>query len=128
MRPSWCAGREMASLRGLVPGVYRGAVALLRVADTRGWSYRVDSVRRSYRLQARLYRSYQALRRRGLSDATIAATAGLYHPAPPGRSMHQRGRAFDLGADPAVLKELGAIWVSWGGRWGGATDPVHFEA
>jgi len=42
--------------------------------------------------------------------------------------MHQLGRAFDLGASPDVLRQLGAIWTSWGGRWGGATDPVHFEA
>ncbi len=42
--------------------------------------------------------------------------------------MHQIGRAFDLNADDAVLKELGRLWESWGGRWGGAVDPIHFEA
>src|SRR6266403_4663705 len=117
-----------ASLRGLVPRVYRGALALLGLARARGWSYRVTSVRRSRRLQSRLYRSYRRYRDAGYSDAQIAAGAGLYHPAAPGLSMHQLGRAFDVVFSPAAAQgEAGAIWKSWGGRWGGSTDPVHFE-
>jgi len=27
-----------------------------------------------------------------------------------------------------VLKALGRKWQSWGGRWGGKSDPIHFEA
>ncbi len=43
--------------------------------------------------------------------------------------MHQLGRAFDvIFSPPAAQAEAGAIWQSWGGRWGGSTDPVHFEA
>ena len=43
--------------------------------------------------------------------------------------MHQLGRAFDVVFDPpGAQAAAGAIWRSWGGRWGGVTDPVHFEA
>jgi len=31
-------------------------------------------------------------------------------------------------ANPAALTELGRIWKSWGGVWGGEfDDPIHFE-
>ena len=43
--------------------------------------------------------------------------------------MHQLGRAFDVVFSPAAAQEeAGRIWQSWGGRWGGSSDPVHFEA
>lgn len=44
--------------------------------------------------------------------------------------MHELGRAFDINADPAVLAQLGQIWESWGGTWGGrdGSDPIHFQA
>ena len=51
----------------------------------------------------------------------------------PGHSLHNFGLAFDmarLGIDPLadpLLNWLGALWESWGGRWGGETDPVHFQ-
>jgi len=41
--------------------------------------------------------------------------------------MHERGFAFDAVGDPAELRRLGMIWRSWGGIWGGAIDPIHFE-
>lgn len=55
-----------------------------------------------------------------------------YPAAPPGRSYHQAGRAFDINAPDWVLQRLGAYWESIGGRWGGRftshPDPIHFEA
>jgi hypothetical protein len=48
--------------------------------------------------------------------------------------MHQLGRAFDIarrGIDPHLddlLVHLGSLWRAAGGTWGGAVDPVHFEA
>jgi len=107
----------VASLRGLVPGVYHGARALLEWAARQGWRYSVTSVRRSYRTQARLYRDYVAGRSR-------------YPALPPGQSLHQYGRAFDLEASPQVLAALGKQWEAIGGRWGGrdGSDPIHFEA
>jgi len=53
--------------------------------------------------------------------------------APPGRSLHGYGLAFDLariGKDPftdPLLNWLGAVWEHWGGQYGGRRDPVHFQ-
>lgn len=53
--------------------------------------------------------------------------------APPGRSLHGHGLAFDLariGKNPIgdpLLHWLGAVWESWGGKHGGVRDPVHFQ-
>jgi hypothetical protein len=53
---------------------------------------------------------------------------------PPGRSQHERGLAVDLArfgvpaVDDPLLFELGRAWRAAGGVWGGAVDPVHFEA
>lgn len=80
----------------------------------------VTSSRRSPALQARLYQDWINGRSR------IPA-------APPGRSLHQRGLAVDiarLGVDPLndpLLNYLGQLWTSYGGKWGGARDPVHFQ-
>lgn len=70
---------------------------------------------RSPRHQARLYRRF---------------VAGL-HPfpvLPVGRSKHEKGLAIDIWADQEELSRLGAIWRKAGGIWGGAQDPIHFEA
>jgi len=80
----------------------------------------VTSSLRSSAKQARLYSAYQS------GESIIPA-------APPGRSLHEYGLAFDLarlGKDPMVdplLAWLGQLWESWGGRWGGVRDPVHFQ-
>jgi hypothetical protein len=82
----------------------------------------VTSARRSHVEQMQLYESY----RRGNSR-------GVYHPAPPGRSAHEAGLAFDMArnaVDPRgdpVLAYLGGLWRSLGGVWGGKSDPVHFS-
>jgi len=82
----------------------------------------VTSARRSYSKQYELWANWQ----RGKSQIPAA---------PPGKSMHQFGLAFDmahLGIDPfedRVLWALGYVWVAWGGRYGGwDRDPVHFES
>ncbi len=80
----------------------------------------VTSAFRSPSKQARLYHAYL----RG--ESKIPA-------APPGGSLHGYGLAFDLariGIDPLgdpLLAWLGSVWESWGGRWGGIRDPVHFQ-
>lgn len=77
--------------------------------------YRITSTRRSSALQARLYRRYLA----GLHP---------YPVAPPGKSKHEQGLAWDMVASSAELARLGRIWESWGGKWGGRFhDPIHFE-
>lgn len=47
--------------------------------------------------------------------------------APPGRSYHEYGRAFDCVGDDATLAAAGAVWKSWGGTWS-AADRIHFQA
>jgi len=80
----------------------------------------VTSAKRSSAKQSRLYDDYI----RGIS---------LIPAAPPGKSLHEYGLAFDMariGIDPLgdpLLAWLGALWESVGGRHGGANDPVHFQ-
>jgi len=51
-----------------------------------------------------------------------------YPVAPPGTSKHELGLAWDMVGPPEILKQAGAVWESWGGRWGGRFgDPIHFE-
>lgn len=106
----------MASIRSLQPWLYPWAAALLRVAASQGWHVTVTSCRRSYSQQARLYRAFLA----GHSE---------YPAAPPGHSLHEVGRAFDLAGVSSQLEQLGAVWESWGGTYGKKfNDPIHFEA
>lgn len=101
-----------SSLTQLHPALRQYATALLRLGGAR---VKLTSVRRTRGVQAKLYRDYLAGRSK-------------YPAAPPGRSMHELGRAFDVTGPPALLKKLGFIWESWGGRWGGRFgDPIHFE-
>ena len=50
-----------------------------------------------------------------------------YPVAPPGRSYHEYGRAFDITAPPHVLHALGSWWRSLGGTWS-PRDEIHFQA
>lgn len=113
------AGR--GQFAGLVPKMRPYAEALLRVAAP---GVRVTSVRRSRALQAAIYAQFQR---------DLARGTARYPVAPPGLSLHEQGRAFDLEATPQELYRLGQIWKGWGGRWGGdfkhtLPDPIHFEA
>ena len=80
----------------------------------------VTSGYRSWAKQAKLYQKWLS------AESQIPA-------APPGRSLHGYGLAFDLariGKDPftdPLLAWLGQVWTSWGGRYGGQRDPVHFQ-
>lgn len=77
-----------------------------------GRSVRVTSVYRSYSDQLRLY---------------LNRARNPYPVAPPGRSYHQYGRAFDVVGPSEILHQLGAIWQSWGGTWN-PSDEIHFQA
>lgn len=50
-----------------------------------------------------------------------------YPVAPPGRSYHQLGRAFDVVGPSAELHRLGALWLRLGGTWS-PRDEIHFQA
>lgn len=59
--------------------------------------------------------------------ARALAGGSPFPVAPPGYSAHQLGLAFDLVGPLPELRRLGKLWRSWGGRWGGDVDPIHFE-
>ena len=110
----------MADLGTLDPRLVPWAKYLYSLGKQYDGRLVVTSARRSMAKQQRLYNDYL----RGISKIPAA---------PPGRSLHQLGLAFDLarlGKDPLgdpLLNWLGAVWASWGGRWGGERDPVHFQ-
>lgn len=112
----------MAGTRGLnrhfLP-LARYIYALAKSLDTR---FVITSGYRSPAAQAALYARF------------LRGEPGLYTVAPPGRSQHERGFAIDIARvgvkaleDP-LLVQLGTWWRQQGGVWGGAADPVHFEA
>ena len=101
----------MASLDGLLPELVPYARYLVSLFP----QLRVTSVYRSPTEQRELYRN---------------RARNPYPVAPPGRSYHEYRRAFDVVGPPNELAQAGAIWESWGGRWGGRfrnLDPIHFE-
>lgn len=104
------------SLATLIPELQPFARALINAAANARMNPRVTSTRRSTAEQARLYQRYIA----GQSQ---------YPVAPPGTSAHEFGYAFDMIVSYADwLPQLGHLWQSWGGVWGGAfNDPIHFE-
>ena len=110
----------MSDLRTLHPHLVPWARELYRYGKLLDGRLVVTSARRSSRKQAQLYADYKS----GKS---------LIPAAPPGKSLHQYGLAFDmarLGEDPLtdpLLNWLGRVWEHWGGRYGDRRDPVHYE-
>lgn len=103
-------------LAGLDPRLVPYAEHLIRELRRNGLRVTVTSVRRSYADQAKLYAKYL----RGENP---------YPVAPPGKSAHEHGLAWDMDvrfpdrADAAGV--AGSAWSSWGGRWS-PKDRVHF--
>jgi len=110
----------MADLRTLRPDLVPWAKYLYSIGKYYDPLLVVTSAYRSPQKQMKLYKRWIS------GESEIPA-------APPGRSLHEHGVAFDMariGKDPLadpLLNWLGAVWESWGGRWGGARDPVHFQ-
>lgn len=110
----------MADLRTLDGRLYPYAKYLYEIGKHYDAKLVVTSAFRSMAKQAELRRRWE----RG--ESRIPANR-------PGQSLHNYGLAFDmarLGKDPLgdpLLNWLGAVWESWGGRWGGQRDPVHFQ-
>jgi len=110
----------MADLRQLHPQLVAPARWLYALGKQYDPLLVVTSGFRSPAKQARLYDRYL----RGESQIPAA---------PPGRSLHGYGLAFDLariGKDPfsdPLLNWLGQVWEYVGGRYGGQRDPVHFQ-
>lgn len=103
-------------LAGLDIRIVPAAEHLIRELRRNGLRVVVTSVVRSREQQAKLYASYL----RGENP---------YPVAPPGRSHHELGLAWDMdvrwpsGADAARI--AGDAWNSWGGVWS-SRDRVHF--
>lgn len=75
----------------------------------------VTSTVRSSAKQAQLYK----LSQQGLTK---------YPVAPPGRSLHESGRAVDMVVRPASLLPLAAsVGRKFGFKWAGVRDKVHFS-
>jgi len=110
----------MADLRTLDYRLVPAAKYLYKIGKYYDPLLVVTSSFRSPSKQARLYQAWLS------GKSKIPA-------APPGRSLHGYGLAFDLarvGKDPfsdPLLNWLGAVWTSWGGQYGGPGDPVHFQ-
>ena len=110
----------MADLNTLVPGLVPWAKWIHKVGQDLDGRLVVTSARRSFAKQVELYWKWQ----KGYSKIPAA---------PPGKSLHQQGLAFDMarvGVDPLsdpLLAYLGYWWEHYGGKWGGERDPVHFQ-
>ena len=106
----------MSGFRGLEPWLRPYAKGLFDYAQREGMRPRLLSTDRSLAAQKILY------------DRYASGRSGI-PAAPPGRSLHNYGHAFDLKVtDPDEQAWLGRVWESWGGRWGGRfNDPNHFD-
>ena len=105
----------MASLRTMHPDAYRIAQSFVRWLQSNGVRVTVTSTFRDQAKQARLYAAYKAGRSK-------------FPAAPPGRSTHGQGIAFDLHLEPAVYRQAGLAWEAAGFTWGGRfNDPIHFD-
>lgn len=107
----------MASTRTLDPSIRDPADEFIAWLRSQGVRVTVTSARRTHAAQAALYQRYISGRSK-------------YPAAAPGSSKHEAGLAFDLGLDPPVYSQAGAVWERYvpKGRWGGHfRDEVHFE-
>ena len=105
----------MASVRDLDKRAQGTARAFIRALQAHGVTVTVTSTRRDGSTQARLFADYQAGRSK-------------YPAAPPGRSTHGLGLAFDLHLDPPIYQAAGHAWERAGFTWGGRfADQIHFD-
>lgn len=110
-------GRPRKGSFGLHPEVYRRYLTLRAHLVSYGFPVSLTSTLRSRALQLQLFNAWRAGRTR-------------YPAAPPGRSLHEAGRAFDISSTPDGLAVAGELAPYLGLRWGGkfsVPDPVHFE-
>lgn len=108
----------MNSYMGLEP-VTRDALILLKeYAEAAGLQVTVTSTFRSAVQQAALYRRRAQQRAAGLD---------VLPAAPPGRSQHEYGLAFDMVENRGRTRELVQLAQALGLTWAGPKDPVHFQ-
>lgn len=93
--------------------------------DFQPYAQALVDVARDHHLNPQITSTFRSI---GRQKALYEARQRGDHPlpvAPPGCSYHNYGLAFDMVADD--LPWLGRVWQSWGGVWGGKSDPVHFQ-
>lgn len=100
--------RNVPSLGGLRPDVRAKAEQLL---ERFPGVFTVTSVFRSYSEQLQLW---------------LTRSRNPFPVAPPGKSKHQLGLAWDMTGPPDKLREAGRMWRAMGGKWYDS-DPIHFE-
>jgi D-alanyl-D-alanine carboxypeptidase-like protein len=114
-----------AGIRGLQTRAQPIVRAFLNHLAKHGISARITSTRRSPSEQAKLYAAAQSGKSR-------------FPAAPPGRSTHATGLAFDVIFNhltppaqppyPWPYEAVGQLWESLGYTWGGRFgDPIHFD-
>ena len=105
------------SLDGLDADLRQGLQELLQLLGQNRIVGTVTSTVRSFHDQKFLY------------DRYTKDPAHNLPAAPPGHSAHEYGWAFDMIVSPDNYQHgVGKVWEhDWGGKWGGAKDPVHFE-
>jgi LAS superfamily LD-carboxypeptidase LdcB len=103
-----------ANLDGMQPWLVPYAQWLLSAMERYGDGPQVTSVYRSPQKQAWLYDRFL----KGLNK---------YPVAPPGRSYHEYGRAFDVVLRSKRYALWGAVWKAMGGQWF-PSDEIHFQA
>jgi len=114
----------MGAYDDLDPRFREWARELVSLAERFGMRPRVTSTRRSIQTQIALWDK----RQRVLSGQLPFSTQP-FPVAPPGTSQHELGLAIDVVVHPeGSQRVLGDVWTGWGGRWGGAGDPIHYGA
>jgi len=99
----------------LDPTVAKRIERIKETCRLNGIPFQVTSTYRSSAKQAELYRAWLARGKTGLPAA------------PPGRSTHEYGLAFDA-SFPASKRALVVEIARWFGMvWFGPADPVHFD-
>jgi len=96
----------------------------------RPWAKGLFDVATRFRMQPRVVSTFRSNAEQRLLFEKFQRGESMFPAAPPGRSKHNIGEAFDLVVNsPQNQSWLGAVWESWGGRWGGRFgDPNHFDA
>jgi D-alanyl-D-alanine carboxypeptidase-like protein len=103
-----------SAIEALIPELQQPCRDLVDLAGAAGVQPRITSTLRSHSQQASLYKRF------------ISGNSA-YPAAPPGRSAHEFGYAFDMiVAGSENQTDLGSVWRSWGGVWG-PNDAIHFE-
>lgn len=102
------------AIEALIPELQEPCRDLVNLAGSAGVQPKITSTLRSRSEQVRLYNRY-------------ISGHSAYPAAPPGRSAHEFGYAFDMivtGSDNQ--HDLGKVWLSWGGVYS-LSDDIHFE-